>query len=98
MRTASELGSPCEQSIILAGRELIEIVNSNCLLKLRHALSHFFKAILAEELMLLLFELFRHRVVFVRRHQALELGEEIGVLACGMGSIHDDERLHSTDQ
>src|SRR5436853_7702439 len=81
-----------------AWRELREIVDSDLLLEAGDPLRHHFETILAEQLMLLLLEIFGHGIVFVRGHQASQQRKQVGVLARGVRAVHRDERLDRIDQ
>ena len=73
---------------------MIEIIDTERAFELRQAIVHLLKAVLPEKLMLLLFEIFGYRVIFVGGHKFAELRKKISILARRVRPIHGDEGMH----
>src|SRR5215831_1297943 len=75
-------------------RELSQIIDADRPFQCGNLNDRFLKAILAEVLMLLLLHVLADRVELMRRHDLAQRRKQVRVLARGMRTVHDDERLH----
>lgn len=82
----------------LVRRELGEIVDAERPLQPSDAVDYHLETILAEFAMFVFFEIFGHRVEFVRRHDRAKLWKQNRVLARLVWPVHRNEQAHRIDE